>query len=410
MAAASGSAAESGSAAASESAAAFGSAAAVGTAVVFGSVVASGSAVASGLAAASGLVEASGSAAASGSVEASGSVVASEPAAVMGLATAFGAAVASGSAVVSESVVVSGSAVASGLVVASELAVALGLAAAFGSTAASGAAAVSGSEVEPGSAAAVDADVRDQVLWSVAGCSKGAKASICSVRCCGGYSAVLGEDSLSLLSETGWTRVLRARCRRWGGCEDRAESGDGNINGYYTVLGNSTEDGDVEGYESRGVPDLCAEDEGHGESSSEAASIHVVKGFRCSGKARAESESDDSTWDYADTSDRRRSYFHQTESSSTSWFRRTARCAELQETLRSHLRELSMGRQTARVRFLQQLRLIFPGINLQTVRRWARVRRELEKAWQEMEAWQRKARHRPRRGYKPPPPRRSAVG
>ena len=60
-------------------------------------------------------------------------------------------------------------------------------------------------------------------------------------------NTMLNPSSAPLLSETGWTSVLQGGRRRWDlfSCEGSAESRDGNLSGYYTVLGNRTEGGDL---------------------------------------------------------------------------------------------------------------------------------------------------------------------
>ena len=89
----------------------------------------------------------------------------------------------------------------------------------------------------------------------------------------------------------------------------------------------------------------------------EALTLDVNKRAGCttSGKMRAACVGDDSEskGGEADDWNMHRRYFHQATWSSADRFRRTARCDELQKILRSHLRQSSVDRQSARVRFLR---------------------------------------------------------
>ena len=211
--------------------------------------------------------------------------------------------------------------------------------------------------------------------------------------------------SISALPELKWVLVQRGRRRegRVDGNSTHPDNGGWLCGGYYAVLGDiaSETDGDInmEECQSSGVSGnnytWAQRGNQDGEHDCEALTQGASKRAGCttSGKMRAACVSDDSesTGGEDDVWNMHRRYFHQATWSSADRFRRTARCDELQKILRSQLRRMSADRQSARVRFLRQLRHIFPGINLRQIPRWTRIRRALEEAWKA-------AKHRARGG------------
>jgi hypothetical protein len=170
---------------------------------------------------------------------------------------------------------------------------------------------------------------------------------------------------------------------------------NGYYGGYYAVLGHSIGDSDEGGNaadclysEEPRINEIRQQEESlkqHHESGSGTSVQWANKrlGNKMAGKASTAGPGDDldSTEDDLDGPSIHRRYFHYGSWSSADRFRSTVRCEELQMKLRSHLRKLSVDRQSARVRFLRLLRQIYPTIILRSIPRWIRIRRELEKAW-----------------------------